>query len=577
MRVLLGGCAGLFATAASTAAERPDAGRYLGELETRRDAGPEEWRDGARASRLPPLVERRASPASPAVPPSRAADAASAADGAAPTLAIRAIRLVGLSAIDPALLAPMLDAQAGRTMTVDALRALADALTRRLRDLGLPLARVSLPPQEVRDGVVRMDVAEGRLARVELDNATDVDDAVLQRFLEPLRRTGPPTQAALERALLLLGDLPGIAVAADLRPSAMPGAADLWVQVAANPAPAWQVVADNHGSAITGRERLSAVAVAGRAADAGIALATTLTLSERLGYVGQRWQVPVDGDGHALTAAWSAMRYRLGGAFEALQAGGSAVGATLGGRHLLHRGLDRNAALTLQWSERMLVDGFGSGAGSSSRQLSMARLGLELGARRSDPDGRVDVEVGYSAGRRRAEDGGSADPASRRFAAWEVSLGARLATGRDTAVLASARGQRTASVLDAAERLGLGGAQGVRAYGPDAAQVDSGYVASLEWAWEPASAPAWLFAVFVDRARGARLGVAANAASGAASSRASRAALDGVGLRLRWSPDRSLSVSLAVAQAVDRDLRRLPSTGPRIDLRIDISPWHGGP
>jgi hemolysin activation/secretion protein len=92
-------------------------------------------------------------------------------------------------------------------------------VTRRLKDEGWVLARAYLPEQDVTDGLVTIEILPGRLDtqgrafRIEAIGARPlrIDPERLGAILTALIPAGEPIrQADLDRAILLINDLPGI-------------------------------------------------------------------------------------------------------------------------------------------------------------------------------------------------------------------------------------------------------------------------------------------------------------------------------------------------------------------------------
>ena len=145
----------------------------------------------------------------------------------------------------------------GEAIPVAAIDTARLAILRRYRDDGYALTAVSAIVEA--NGVLRIRVTEGRIAEVKLDG--DIGPAGVQvlRFLRRLTAQPVIDTAALERALLLAGDVPGISLSAVLRPSASePGALTLVAQVSRQ-ALAGQVSADNRAFSSVGPEQLLGV------------------------------------------------------------------------------------------------------------------------------------------------------------------------------------------------------------------------------------------------------------------------------------------------------------------------------
>lgn len=145
------------------------------------------------AAELPPIA---------ATPP-----AAAPAVVAAPAVTIGAITLSGLRVLKPSDFADLIETYVGRTLSPAALSGVADAVAERMRARGYVLASASIPPQPLVAGVLRIEVDEGAIDGVRVRGA---DNAAVERALAPLVGTGPVTLAALERRLLIAGDVDGL-------------------------------------------------------------------------------------------------------------------------------------------------------------------------------------------------------------------------------------------------------------------------------------------------------------------------------------------------------------------------------
>jgi len=101
-----------------------------------------------------PPSARLAVPDAPQISPSPAADSA-------PFL-VREIRIEGAQALPTAALRALVAPSEGRQLSLGDLRALADRISARYAEAGLPLARAFVPPQSVENGVVVIRVLEGK-------------------------------------------------------------------------------------------------------------------------------------------------------------------------------------------------------------------------------------------------------------------------------------------------------------------------------------------------------------------------------------------------------------------------------
>jgi hypothetical protein len=119
----------------------------------------------------------------------------------------------GSTALPPARLRAVLDAVAGREVTLAEIEDARLALLGAYRAAGFPYVAVAarLAPQADGRPALILAVTEGHVAALRLEGE-EIGPASRQamRFLEPVLHQRPLPAAALERALLLAGDIPGV-------------------------------------------------------------------------------------------------------------------------------------------------------------------------------------------------------------------------------------------------------------------------------------------------------------------------------------------------------------------------------
>lgn len=107
------------------------------------------------------------------------------------------------------------------------LREAANTLETKYRERGFFLARVYVPPQQIKDGIFKIQVVEGYLSQVFVDGQNDAINEQVATFARRLVDLRPLDLASLERVLLIINDLPGISVTAVLRPGIDLGSSEL--------------------------------------------------------------------------------------------------------------------------------------------------------------------------------------------------------------------------------------------------------------------------------------------------------------------------------------------------------------
>ena len=460
-------------------------------------------------------------PAAPALPGPLPAPERPASDSAAsgPSVVLREVRVQEVPGIDAAQLRASagLDQAVGQSLQLNGLRELAERVTAYLRSQGLMVARAWLPEQDLSQGVLQINVMDGRYGKVQVQEQTSgqgqpgsdsrndnhSDSALVseaQRWLEPLQPGQVITQDTLLRRLLLLSDLPGIRTQSLLRPGSGPGEADLLVGV--EPTPRWsgRVGIDNFGNRYAGRERITA----GLDVQPGWIFGDKASL-DVLGTPEKTWQaaasysLPLGMDGWRLQTQVSHTNYELGKEFSSLGAHGTADTVQLGVSYPLVRtpSFNLRTGMTLQYrSLKDVRDAIPSSDRKSAQgaQLSMSAdwlqshavtwgvLSLNAGKLSlSDAQQKIDSTTARSAGRYNRL---NLDAARLQALVGDWSL-----YGRVSAQWASKN-------LDDSEKMVLGGATGVRAWPTGEAVGDQGWLAQLELRWKPMAA--WQTYVFVD-------------------------------------------------------------------------------
>lgn len=133
------------------------------------------------------------------------------APSATPTRPVRvgAIALHGLQTLTPADFADILATRVAQTLSPEALSKLADAIAARARERGLVFASAWIGAQQLRNGVLTVEVDEGTIDEIRFDGP---DQPAVRAALTPLLGGEPVRIAALERRLLIAGDIDGVRI-----------------------------------------------------------------------------------------------------------------------------------------------------------------------------------------------------------------------------------------------------------------------------------------------------------------------------------------------------------------------------
>lgn len=217
-------------------------------------------------------------PSAPPVAPPLAVPAMPEAPIAAPSglsFELKDVVVSGATVYTPAELRKAYQSFLDKTITVEALAQLENAVTLKYRRDGYILARAVVDPQSIDPaaGVVHLTVYEGYIDKVHYDPLDyevgakgHLIRAILDKIAHACRPGDQPTadhpcplhRDVLERYLLLANDLPGVKASAVILPSAdAAGGADLFVTITEKPIEADATI-DDRGSTYVGPDRAQA-------------------------------------------------------------------------------------------------------------------------------------------------------------------------------------------------------------------------------------------------------------------------------------------------------------------------------
>jgi hemolysin activation/secretion protein len=466
--LLLGAGLGLGAHGIALAQGRPDAGQTLREIER-------------------PLPVQPSVPAPGPVLSAPPEPSATVAPDATRIGIVKGFKITGATAVPNEELLELVDPWRTKFLTLADLKEAAEAITRLYRERGYPVARAYIPVQTLQDRIVEIAVLEGRLGSMQLKNSTTISDERLQARMGQVPQGAVIEGNAIERGLLLLQDTPGVgAVSAALQPGQAVGTSDLVLALDGAPLLTGSIDLDNAGNRYTGSKRLGASLNLNNPASLGDQLTARFQgTNESLLYGRLAYRVPVGDDGLTAGASLSSSRYKLGGAFEPLDANGTARAASLFVSYPFVRSRGFNLSGTLAVERKALEDRVD--AVDESTRKSLHQLTASVSASGPLGDG-----GGYSAAallstgelKFKNEIARLTDELTARsrgnFTKVAYSFSGVLPIGGSWSVLGLANGQLASKNLDSSEKFSLGGADGVRAYPQGEGTGDEGLLVTGE-------------------------------------------------------------------------------------------------
>ncbi len=383
-------------------------------------------------------------------------------------------------------------------MTIGQIQEVAAAVTERYRSAGFILAQAIIPAQEVDDGVVTIEVFEGKLGTVVFQGNEMYRDAVLAAPFEDLI-DAPVSASGIESAILTTSDYPGISVFGVFQPGTEVGETDLIIRV--QDERRWQASlrGDNYGTRFTGQYRVFA----------DLQLNNPLGIGDRFYAAvlrqfdptnGRFWkleyELPVGLPGTTIGVSGQRNPFDVGADLEAVDLSGESEIFRLFGRHSLVRSRQKNVSSILTWRRSNATT---SQAGvpiaedvlsvielevdfdsidSRARGLNLGALGFTFGL--GDLLGGHGEESAAQQPVPPSRQGASGEFASNDFIKTYGSYSRLQTLTDDISLLLRTEGQWSPDLLTSLEQFNIGGPASVRAYPVAEALFDSGVFGSLE-------------------------------------------------------------------------------------------------
>ena len=464
------------------------------------------------------------------------------------------IEIVGNTRIPTAELHALVANAEGQRVTLADVGRLAARITDYYHQRGYPLARAVVPPQTIQQGLLQIEVIEARYGAIDLHNTSRISDRLLYATLGGLQSGTVVAQSELDRHLLLLSDIPGITVHAQLSPGALPGTTNLNVSTA--PSQPWvggSVFFDNGGQRDTGIVRLGATLALTNPLHLGDVFDLSgMTTGHGLNYARASYEALLDGIGTRAGIAGAALDYRLGGDMAALDGYGNAQTVSAWVRQPLVRARAVNLFTQLQFDHMRLDDEIGATGTQTDRQLDLLSASLSGDER----DGWLGAGVGaWSASwtyghvgfdnALAAEADANGAQTQGSFSKFNLGLTRLQNFSGNNQLYLALTSQWASTNLDTSQQLLAGGSATVRAYSTSTIGGDSGYLftAELRHTFAEPWGGQWQAIVFFD---GAHVQIERHPVAAGPNI----ANLGGVGTGINWSgPDR-INASLSVATPV---------------------------
>ncbi len=202
----------------------------------------------------------------------------------------------------------------GQELGLAGLKRFSDRVTKYLRDKGWFLARAYIPRQEIKGGVVEISIVPGKLQGGTLIRGKDL--RISETRLEKMADSSVQTDQAannkdLERAVLLMNDLPGVKANSTLEPGNTPGTTKLAVDASEGALVTGMVWGDNSGSRYTGLYRGNGLFQVNDPLGCGDQITFNTTNNTNYMYEQGGYSLPIGYSGLRAGFSYAEMRYAI--------------------------------------------------------------------------------------------------------------------------------------------------------------------------------------------------------------------------------------------------------------------------
>ncbi|WP_333995578.1 ShlB/FhaC/HecB family hemolysin secretion/activation protein [Burkholderia orbicola] len=425
---------------------------------------------------------------------------------------IKKIEFSGNKLLSQQELETLMQGYIGQNLSERDIDGIAEKINAAYRQQGYGFVFASLNYFDPQEALAKFSIVEGKAEEIQIQNCTRVRGALLEGMMSRFR-AHPENTDELERASLLMSDIPGVAVA---RPNIFRGRVDGTVNVAMDVQPARVVNGyaslDNYGSRISGRTRLSAIFGVDNPfgwGDAFRANVSGFPLNQNgdstLG--GFSYDFPIGNFGLRGGLGFNRLQYHLGGIYSD-QFDGTANTWSAYASYPIIRQKNLNLVARLTYSHGIYND---NQVGFENKRSSDGVSALLLSSVQDAAFGKAAINrfsITFTHGAMRYDNPlfamqdatGSQTAGGYSKLEWTLSRFQQI-TGT-VSFRADVLGQYAFKNLDGSARMVLGGPSAVRAYSSDFVSADSGILMKAEANWRaPISLPLSA-SVFYDHATG---------------------------------------------------------------------------
>ncbi|WP_312337495.1 ShlB/FhaC/HecB family hemolysin secretion/activation protein [Anaerospora hongkongensis] len=393
------------------------------------------------------------------------------------------IVVTGQDVFAPEELAALYQEQLHKELNFGELNQISTVITQYFRERGYLVAQAYLPAQEILQGRVEIAVVIGSYGDIVLKNDSAAGDEAIKRQLAGLHPGAYVNNRDLERAVLLAGDLAGVAAKLTLYPGKKAGTTDIIVEAHDKEnVTKGSFSVNNWGNRFIGRTQGTLYYHLDNAAQSGDSFSLGVTHAGAgldSGYAGYRLPLA---EGLELNLGYSKVRYSLGEEYDFLGAHGTAYSQYANLDWKLVRSRLANTTLQLGYDHKKLEDWIDFSGDVTQKRSHSLSLGVTGDSQDKLWGGGMNAySLKWYDGRLSGQS--DSDLPTGSWQKTTYSLLRQQAVNHRLSAFVAINGQLASTNLDSSEKFSLGGASGVRAYPADEASGDEAWLMTSELHW----------------------------------------------------------------------------------------------
>lgn len=241
---------------------------------------------------------------------------------------VKIVEISGNEKISNEKLKELVSSYENKELSFKDMNELSTLITKKYRQEGYFVARAYIPKQNIfsQEGLLKINVIEGKYGEFQLENSSLVKDSILQANLDNIKDENIVSTDTLERAMLVINDTPGVVVTkAEVKPGKEVGTSDFVIGTETTKKYDGYVIGDNYGSQYTGKHRIMTGVDVNSPFEIGDKITFSALTSEEIGLLNGRiaYDFPINPNGTRGEISFSKTEYELGSSYKELDAIGS--------------------------------------------------------------------------------------------------------------------------------------------------------------------------------------------------------------------------------------------------------------